>query len=474
MQVLVKLLIYILAISIFASSAGNLTSEENSHEIDYENLVREDLPYLLDQIPYNNSKFYRAIYALSKLVEVPGVIDDLIDLAENGVTQDDRIHAMSAMKYAASDPRIAATLISLLEDPDLIIQYSAILTLEHAEPTLELETALLKILRDDADSNTVDAAELLTIFEPNPEILDTFLAGLFSENYWTQRGCSYGLANMDFNPDVVVPALINAFESDVQLIRFHAANALISFGPLALDAVPVLIEALINEDASWELDFSYSIRGAYIKALIAIDPSSEEVVRVITNHINHEFGNVQRAAIKGLGSLGPYAIEALPDLHALADNDEDEILCLAARVAIAQIEEDYEEIVSDISFLLTGEFFRGSIFALRDLGRLGDNATGALPVLYDLTNDPAYWFVACEVIGEIEGQEAMIQQYINLLEHGDPDIRGTLIWFLGNLGPDAFNAIPIISEIVEDEEENEDIRDSAWFAIKQIEGFGFY
>lgn len=469
-----KILAIILTAIMMMSSAGNFPVEETHHEIDYENPVRADLPYLLDQIPYTSTKFYRAIYALSILVELPGVIDDLIDLAENGVTQDDRTDAIFAMQYAASDPRIAATLIGLLDDPDSIIQYSAILTLAYAEPTPELETALLKVLTDDTPLITVDAAEILTKFEPNPEILDAFLAGLFSESYHTQQGCSFGLANMDFDPDVVVPTLIDALGNDDRFIRYRAAEVLLTLGPYAAEAAPALEEALNIEDAARAQDRYYNIRGTYLNALIATNPNTDEVVRIVTDYINHEFRHVRKAAIKGLGTLGPAGIEALPDLQALVDGDENEIIILSAHVAIAQIKAEYTELLSDLTYLLANNDKEIRKEAVRALGTLGSRSVTALPELYNLTNDPETRWLACEVIGEIEGQEALVQLYIDLLEHCDRDFRMGVIIRLGIIGPMAVDAIPALSEIMEDEDVNEEIRDNAWIAIKQIEGFQYW
>jgi HEAT repeat protein len=89
----------------------------------------------------------------------------------------------------------------------------------------------------------------------------------------TRDHAAVSLGQIHLRPKVVIPALIEALKNDkVAFVRGAAADALGGFGPMAKDAVPVLIDALQDND------FAQSFARPVVEARGAIGPAAKEAL----------------------------------------------------------------------------------------------------------------------------------------------------------------------------------------------------
>jgi HEAT repeat protein len=110
-------------------------------------------------------------------------------------------------------------------------------------------------------------------------------------------------------PATEVGALVNALQSDLDLVRFHAAFALGDYGPAGRPGVPALIHA-----SQWDEDAAVRIEAAM--ALWKIDPDKAPlVVHVLIRALDDANELICWIAAECLGQMGPAAREAVPALR---------------------------------------------------------------------------------------------------------------------------------------------------------------
>jgi len=126
----------------------------------------------------------------------------------------------------------------------------------------------------------------------------------------------------------LVKALVNS-DSDVRKIA--ATEALGEIGPTAVKAVPHLLNALRNIHNN-----SY-VREAAAKALGKIGPAAVKAVPYLVNALGNR--KICETAAEALGKIGPAAIKAVPHLvKALVDNNDYPDICGAIKESLDKID----------------------------------------------------------------------------------------------------------------------------------------
>jgi HEAT repeat protein len=136
--------------------------------------------------------------------------------------------------------------------------------------------------------------------------------------------------------DVAVPALIEALDRDVGGVKDSAVRALVKFGPLPKDAIPVLRKSLEPSDTSvaW-----FSAEALGNMGEVAKDAVSD-LVRVIEDTqatCIDDTAHICQYAVTALGKIGPAAKDAIPELGPLLNHKNP---YLRARLAVAMIRID--------------------------------------------------------------------------------------------------------------------------------------
>jgi HEAT repeat protein len=176
-------------------------------------------------------------------------------------------------------------------------------------------------------------------------------------------------------------------------------------------------------------------RGA-AKSLQEFGPAAAAAVPDLTAALRDKDAYVRRFAAQALAAVGPDAREALPALKALLGDRHKEVVDAAAE-ALGKVGGE------GFASLTTAVKDRGKPLAVRKkaiaaLGKLGDDARPAVPVLV----------------------EAL----------ADRDLRLEAIVALGELGPAAQDAVKALTEIAQDRKSGRNVRQLALQTLRKIQG----
>jgi HEAT repeat protein len=181
-------------------------------------------------------------------------------------------------------PRLALVpiLISLLKDPDRDVRMRVVTALGNfgaqARQALPVLRAALKEAASKDSDESVRGHALRAVLQVGPE------------------------------PASDIPALINALQSELEIVRFHAAATLGDLGRSARAAVPALIHA-----ASWDEDAAVRVVAAV--ALWKIDQNGPLAVSTLVKALDGDNELVCWIAADNLREMGPEAAEAIPALR---------------------------------------------------------------------------------------------------------------------------------------------------------------
>ena len=154
--------------------------------------------------------------------------------------------------------------------------------------------------------------------------------------------------------------------------------------------------------------------------------------------------------------------------------------CLALVVCIAILsigctkkkEATYEgKPLSEWIGMLKGEDPIGKYAAIHAVGKIGPEAKEAIPILIEtireVRNRDKRILVACNKALLAMGKE-IVPHMVALLKDETWEMRRGAAWILGKLGPDARDAVPALSEALNDP--NAAVRTKAQEALKKIQG----
>ncbi len=316
-------------------------------------------------------------------------------------TPEDRLAQARDLRLRA---QAADAILPLLKDADPSVRWNA----AHALGTLRAEPsrvvpALVEMMR--TESGTTPISEHL--MPPSHVESEYYPIGYYHLGWNERDGESARLAAVHglrlFGPRAAaaVPELVRILreEKDPRLLWYTAA-AVGEIGPKANAAVPPLIAALGSTLAATGRPVTYAHFGGF--------------------GISKEDGPIRLAAAVALGSIGPDAREAVPDLtRALTDAD--------SRV-------------------------RGE--AAASLGAIGPDSGPAVPALAHLAvaeADDQIADLAAEALGSI-GPRA-VPALVTMLRTGRATVRVRALTALEKVGPKAAAAIPELLRALEDRDE---------------------
>jgi HEAT repeat protein len=206
-----------------------------------------------------------------------------------------------------------------------------------------------------------------------------------------------------FGEDAVaaMPFLLQFADSDNSGLANNSMAALGEIGPSALEAKPIVEQALEDGDAF--------LRWRAANTLCSIDPDNfdshlERLVDLLGKDTQRESSDF---AIRALGRFGPRAARATPFL---IEKLNDEKLRLAAADALSKIAED-PKTKSNIAAALAKDLKHNSIYsrdaAARLLGELGPHARVALPDLEEAakSDDSEFAKIVRDSIAKIENKK---------------------------------------------------------------------
>ncbi len=235
-------------------------------------------------------------------------------------------------------------------------------------------------------------------------------------------------------------------ESDFATDRGIAAMDLGSFGEEAVGAVPSLIELLESEDEYIQTWWGFGKVGY----------SSE---------------SLRGAAAVALGDIGPSGSDAIPHLAEALDDPNIEVRCCAAS-SLYLVGHNKDEMIGFLNDLLNDD---SASYALpvvaRHLGRIGPDASRALPRLHELMRSEDHWTrsAAINAIVVIEGNEdSEIRLYMGNLKDPNPVVREDAVNGLRRFIRESDEVVSALYEMLNDE--NADVK---WAACSILLSRGY-
>lgn len=244
-----------------------------------------------------------------------------------------------------------------------------------------------------------------------------------------------------------------------------------SIGPKAEGTIPAILRLFADKEANPNARNAVPVTlGALAKYL---DDAFPELLNIVKN--NEEDVWPRLKGIKALGDLGPFATPANRSLMKLAEDKNQKILSLAAKIALARINPndkrmtDYliqilmeapRESIPIPGFSFSSEYFNASNLAADTLHELGLSHT-VLPVFPKLLKSfpPDKKFPmnnAFAILSKVRPvTPEVVAHFTQGMSHPEENYRSSAKDYLCRLGPKAHTAVPEILKYFSNREENQ-------------------
>lgn len=317
-----------------------------------------------------------------------------------------RVASIRALGTYPSAPDVTVPLlVKALKDPEVSVRLAAVGALAaHGSAAKASVPALDAALADKNGSVTIHAAEALAMIGPDavPALmkrLDDPNYGLLALQTLGQMGSAAKAAAPDLVKKLSQPGELPVRELCLTLAFIEADAAVAGAGlqKIAQDRQspgrPAAIFALgkIGDKSALKMitnaveDEDLVVRLASAWALLQFDRTNPDYIAVavprLTVALERPDPRVRKLAADTLGSLGPKGAAAVPVLINRIGEDEDPVVRMSCALALAQMGEASRSAVPALIKLLESEPAGGRRAVIFALGNLGPVAADALPLL---------------------------------------------------------------------------------------------
>jgi HEAT repeat protein len=354
------------------------------------------------------------------------------------------------------------TLIELLSDEDLNVQSSAAYGLGgiglEARPAAG---ALIEMLRVKDAGVRSSAAYALGQIGPEARAATRELMVTLKDTDPNVSGYAALALGQIGEPDpAAVSALIEASRNEDMFVRCSAVYALGRIGKANPSAIDALIESLNYRDP---------VVGFYAaQSLGQLGPHAKPAISVLIDVLKDPSSSIKVEAAHALGMIGPDAGEALPFLIQALRSDKDLEVRSSAATAIGQIGPKAEVAVLALTDALKD---RDVDVRMKTAQILPSFGLEAVPLMIKALKSPDTEFClsAARVLGQVgadarEAVPALTESFKN--KNKAVDVRMACAETLAQIGPDAKSAIPALTEALKDG--NGVIRVKAAEALSQL------
>lgn len=292
-----------------------------------------------------------------------------------------------------------------------------------------------------------------------------------------------------------IPDLLHKLEHPVSTESRRAAIiGLLELKEKAAPAIPRLVKMTKSNDEQ--------LRMVAVGILASIGPKSKAALADLRKLLKDPDIHVRYWTCQALGAIGPEAKEAVPELIDVMKDDAASVRRHAA-LALGKIgKAGGDAVVPALIGALSDRVFQVRADASQSLGRFGPDAAAAVPTLEKSLADPrfhayveaslAHWkitgktdLVLKHLLDELIKQDVPWDAAAGYAELGDaaksavPDLERLLsdentevalyaAEALGGIGTSAERAIPALQKLAAEDQEDEDLRETAQAAIKKI------
>jgi HEAT repeat protein len=296
--------------------------------------------------------------------------------------------------------------------------------------------------------------------------IDAIITDLRSEDDETRTNAAYLLKDKGEEAKGAIPYLIKMLGDDN---RFVAGAAVAGLAGVGAAAVPDLIKALADDNPH--------VRMGAAAALRAIAPDAPDAVPALIRALSDENEDVQEQAAATIGYIGPQAAAAKPVLIELIEH-EDQDVAWVSLFALINIVPNDEDLITVCRKALGNNHLRARTTAAAFLVKKDKHVEEALAVLIEaVIEEESLWILQYPMILHTHGHtEIAVSFLINALDNEDAEIRRSAASMLGEIGPEAVEALPRLREIAADNSititffGGETLKQVAEEAIAKIEG----
>jgi HEAT repeat protein len=281
------------------------------------------------------------------------------------------------------------------------------------------------------------AAEELTTLDSGSrsELAQQLVESLRSERRGVRAKAATALGKVGAAGRDVAPALIHALKDENIYVRSRAEAAL---EPIGAEAAPAVIEALKNRHED------KSVRLKLARTLGKLRPHAPEAVPVLIDALKDDDEEVRAAATEAIGRMGAVAKDAVPTLVDLLQDDSRNVRW-AAVIALGGIGPSAEEAVPALILIVQDEDDPNRGNAALAIGKVGPAAKDAVPSLIHLLhNGPSSSRGAAALgLGGIgPSAEEVVPALIQALGDSDGYVRKRAAEALTRIGtPEALEAL---------------------------------
>jgi HEAT repeat protein len=405
-----------------------------------------------------------------------------------------RATAAEALKKIGRATRVDIdTLISALDNPKARYRASAAVSLwllnREAKKAVQ---ALSQRLRDENETVCTTAAFALAAIGPDAgAAVPELIAALEHKTEALHARAAYTLGEIGQAAAEAVPALNRLLaREDTETIatRFQAARALWAIAQQTKDILPVLAEALKDEDPDLNRQAAETLAKMAAK-LPAADAALKQQLRERTvPHLirllsQEKADPVRTTAATTLGSLGLEAQAAVPALMQALEEEDAELRGSAAealgKIGAAETEAKAKPVAARTAYSALLFFSkvdphervqRAANTALLKIGRpSGEDAPGLIDILRDRKQPLFYRNASAQVLGIIGpelGKANVPRVGAILREDEEPAIRALVVYVLGEVGAEARSESALLLRSLKDPDPG--VRAGAAYALGEI------
>jgi HEAT repeat protein len=384
-------------------------------------LEQEAVPFLIEALGDPKSRFWAEVVLAEIGEKAAAAVEPLAAIAAEGEVEE-RVQAILSLARIGPAAKVAAPqLVAALESPDDSLQYVAAyalgrLRIDEGDATLEKAAA-----SDDPFLSTIASWARARIHPEDADLrakaVERLEIELADESPDLRRAAVEGLSgladNLDAEARKKLAGQLTAMITDpVPTVGLAAGGALIRLGGDAVDALreavavgslrsdAMEILAVIGPAARPALDEMVTgladadpiYRADSAMAIAAVGPEAEAAVPALEKLLGDEsaLGQVRYAAVYALGRIGPAAVAAEPLLRKLAESD-DELMATVAVWAALKIKPDdatlFGAAIPKLRRALKNEKELVRLEAAVALGEIGPPAATAIPMLEMLAEE---------------------------------------------------------------------------------------
>lgn len=388
---------------------------------------------------------------------------------------------------AKAKQMILTTVRAAVNDSQEVVRYRAILCLQKLEPNVRNIPIIPKnALIDENEKIRLLAAQNLIYSDQN---LDQ-QAFLILIRAWNDRNSSG-----DFRAKLIelfekigeraVPALIDALKHPESKVRRNAAEALGAIGKNAKTSIPFLLDALKDKDDS--------VRDAAAEALERITPNYQDIIPALVSafssgeNISYELGS-------GLVQNGRESVPELITAFEKKDNstrikiagvlreinnntfggetnfpgEERELKDITKIPKISGFEDKATSAVSNICAALKDKDPKVRSAAIIALESISIEATNVIPCLIDALddNDEKVRYQAASALRKTA--KLGVPELVSALRNKSAYVRKGIAFALGNVKPPPANVVTSLKAIVDNENEDLEVRRVAASSLEEV------